>query len=332
MGAVQAQDYGAAKWAVGQRVAGSTDASIEQAVNDGAILRTHVLRPTWHFVAPADIRWLLALTGPRVNIASGSYYRRLELDEAIFKQTNAVLEKALQGGKALTRPELVAAFEQAGINTQDLLRFTWIIIQAELAGLICNGARQGKLITYALLEERVPPVKPLTREEALAEITRRYFTSHGPATLPDFVWWSGLTTADARAGLNLVGEQLEHEVIDGQTYWFKATAAPTQDLTGSLYLLPNFDEYTVSYKDRSAVADAALPPVLDSWGQFFLNNTIVINGLAVGTWKRTFTKTRAIITIKPFRPLNPVETEALNREAERFGRFMDLPVTLEQGV
>lgn len=208
LGAVQAQDYAAAKWAVGQRLTGATDALIEQAVAAGAIIRTHILRPTWHFVAPADIRWLLALTAPRVNSLNAHYYRKLELDEAIFRQTNTVLEKALQGGKQLTRPELVAVLRQAGIEAEDLLRFGLIIMRAELDGVICSGARQGNQMTYALLEERVPPAPTLGREEALAEFARRYFTGHGPATLPDFVWWSGLTTTDARAGLKMAGAQL----------------------------------------------------------------------------------------------------------------------------
>ena len=225
LGAVQAQDFGAAKWAVGLRMAGGNDLEVEQAVNEGTILRTHVLRPTWHFVTPADIRWLLALTGPRVNAANATWYRQLELDEAVFRQTNKLIEKALEGGKQLTRPELATILQQAGIAAQDTVRLSFIVMRAELDGLICNGANQGKQITYALLEERVPPVRPLTREEALAEITRRYFISHGPATIADFGWWSGLTAADARAGLKLVEDEIEHEVIDGQTFWFGADPA-----------------------------------------------------------------------------------------------------------
>ena len=220
LGAVQAQDFAAAKWAVGLRSCGMTDDDVEQAFADGAILRTHVMRPTWHFVSPADIRWILALTAPRVNAVNASWYRRLELDDALFSWSNAVLAKALQGGKQLIRAELVSVLKLAGIATDDLLRFTAIMMRAELDGIVCSGARRGRQFTYALLDERAPQARMLDRDEALAELARRYFTSHGPATLQDFVWWSGLTGADARAGLEMVTSQLMREVVDGQVYWF----------------------------------------------------------------------------------------------------------------
>ncbi len=181
------------------------------------------MRPTWHFVSPADIRWLLALTAPRVHAASAYYYHAQGLDDAIFTRSNAALAKALQGGKQLTRLELVSVLKQVGIATENL-GFLYIIMHAELDGVVCSGARRGNQFTYALLEERVPQTRTLDHDEALAEFARRYFTSHGPATLQDFVWWSGLTTADARAGLAMVTSELMHEVVDEQTYWFAASA------------------------------------------------------------------------------------------------------------
>src|SRR5438034_1155848 len=217
LGAVQAQDYAAAKWALGLRTQNSTDNLIEQAFTDGTILRTHVMRPTWHFVLPADIRWMLALTAPRVLSTIAYYDRTLELDDAVFTQSNAVLAKALQGGKQLTRTELVSVLQQAGIATDNLQRIGHILMHAELDGIICSGARRSKQFTYALLDERAPQAGTLDCEEALAEFARRYFTSHGPATLQDFVWWSGLTVDDARACLEMVTSQLMHEVVDGQT-------------------------------------------------------------------------------------------------------------------
>ena len=222
LGAVQAQDYAAAKWAVGLRLQGATADDIEQAATDGAILRTHVMRPTWHFVSPDDIRWLLALTAPRVHAANAYYYHAQGLDDAIFMRSNAALAKALQGGKHLTRQELVSVLKQVGVVTENL-GFMLIIMHAELDGIVCSGARRGKQFTYALLDERVPQSRTLEHDEALAEFARRYFTSHGPATLQDFVWWSGLTVADARAALAMVTSQLMHEVVDGQTYWFSAS-------------------------------------------------------------------------------------------------------------
>src|SRR5213078_2598445 len=242
------------KWALGLRLQGVTDDDIEQAFTAGAILRTHVMRPTWHFVSPADVRWLLALTAPRVHAASAYYNRKLELDDAVFRYTNAVLANALQGEKQLTRDELASALQQAGIVTEGEQRVTHIMMRAELDGIICSGARRGKQFTYALLAERAPQARTLARDEALAELTMRYFTSHGPATVQDFVWWSGLTVADARAGIESLKSQLVQEVIDGQIYWFSASTPPAK-VSSSTYLLPYFDEYTVGYTDRSAVFD-----------------------------------------------------------------------------
>src|SRR6266566_6659485 len=266
MGAVQAQDFAAAKWALGLRLPGVTDDDIEQAFTDGTILRTHVMRPTWHFVSPADIRWLLALTAPRVNAGNASWYRRLELDDALFIRSNAVLAKALQGGKQLTRAELVSVLQRAGIATDELQRFSYIIMRAELDGIVCSGARRGRQFTYALLDERAPQAMTLDRHEALAEVASRYFTSRGPATLQDFVWWSGLTVADARTGLEMVTSQLMHEVVDGQEYWFSTSTSPAKDLSQSVYLLPNYDEYIVGYTDRSAIFDASHTQHLDARG------------------------------------------------------------------
>ncbi len=189
LGAVQAQEYGHAKWALGMRLPGATDVDVERAIAEGSILRTHVMRPTWHFVTSADIRWMLELTGPRVHALNAYYYRQQGLDDALFARSNAVLAKALAGGNYLTRPELQAALAGAGIVADGGLRASYLMMRAELDMLICSGPRRGKQFTYALLDERAPAASSLPRDEALAELTRRYFTSHGPATLKDFAWW-----------------------------------------------------------------------------------------------------------------------------------------------
>ncbi len=328
LGAVQAQDYAAAKWAVGLRLQGATDDDIEQACTYGAILRTHVMRPTWHFVTPADIRWMLALTAPRVNAVNATWYRKLELDDAVFMRSSAALAKALQGGKQLTRAELASVLQQAGIATDNLLRFNYIMIRAELDGIVCSGARRGKQFTYALLDERAPQASVLDRDEALAEFARRYFTGHGPATLQDFVWWSGLTVADARAGLEMVTFQLMHEVVDGQRYWFSTSTLPAKDISQAAYLLPNFDEYIVGYTDRSAAFDMSHTKKLDQRGNILFNHTIVIDGQVVGTWKRTIKKDAVIVTPSLFISLNEAETRALAASVNRYGVFLEMPVSL----
>jgi len=327
LGAVQAQDYAAAKWALGLRLQDTTDDDIEQAFSSGAILRTHIMRPTWHFVAPTDIRWLLALTAPRVNAAAAYWYRRLELDEALFARSNTALAKALQGGKQLMRSELVSVLQQAGIATAGEQRLTYILFRAELDGIVCSGARRGKQFTYALLDERAPQARLLERDEALAELSRRYFTSHGPATLQDFVWWSGLTMADARAGLAMVKSHFAHEEIDGQTYWFAPSTPFSQEIAQTTYLLPNYDEYIVGYTDRSAIFDAAHTKNLDARGNVLFNHTIVINGRIVGTWKRVLKKDKAVIAPSFFTPPNEAETRAFVAAAERYGKFVGRAVS-----
>ena len=328
MGAIQAQDYAAAKWALGLRLPGVTDNAIEQAYADGTILRTHVMRQTWHFVSPTDIRWLLALTAPYVNATNAYYYRQQALDDAILMRSNAVLAKALQGGKQLTRLELISALQQAGIVSDNPLRFGLIVMHAELDGIICSGARRGKQFTYALLDERVPQARMLERDEALAELARRYFTSHGPATLQDYVWWSGLPVANARAGLTMVKSQLTHEVVDDQTYWFSPSNPPTNALSQTAHLLPNYDEYTVGYTDRSAVFDIAHAHKLDSRSNSLLGYIMVLDGQVVGTWKRTIKKDAVIITPNLFTPLNEAETRAFAIAANHYGAFLDMSVNI----
>jgi hypothetical protein len=326
LGAVQSQDYAGAKWAVAQRTKGLTDAAVEQAFTNGEILRTHVMRPTWHFVTPEDIRWMLKLTAPRVHAASAYQYRTLELDSALFKRSHTFLEKALQGGKYLTREELTAALKQGGISKGSLLRFTYIIGSAETEGLICSGPRRGKQFTYALLEERVPPGRSLEREEALAELARRYFTSHGPATLQDFVWWSGLTVADAKSGLEMIKSQLVNEVLRDQTYWFKEANEYKKEKSPGVHLLPNYDEYTVGYTDRAEIFDTTHTNKLDSRGSILFQYVIVMDGRVAGTWKRTIKKNEVQIEVVRFSTLTDEQNQAIITAAQQYGKFLGLPV------
>jgi hypothetical protein len=263
-----------------------------------------------------------------VRALSAYAYRQFELDDAIFAQTNGVLVKALQGGNQLTRPELATALEQAGIHTENLLRVGHIIMRAELDGVICSGARRGKQFTYALLDERAPQAVRLERDEALAELVKRYFISHGPATAQDFAWWSGLTMTDTKAGIEMVKSKLNHEVIGGETYWFGGSVKPASANDSTAYLLPNWDEITVGYTERSRalIYDAPIKPDPDPRSDSLLNNVIVINGRIVGMWKRTFKRGAAIIDITPFIPLTDAENQAVASTAQRFGEFLDMPV------
>ena len=320
--AVQAQDYYGAQWALGIRMQNPSEAALEAAMSAGTILRTHVLRPTWHFVTPADIRWLLALTAPRVHQASGTMYRQLDLDEARLKRSQEVLAAALQGGRQLTREELRGALEEAGIDTDSGLRTAYIVMAAELDGIICSGARRGKQFTYALLEERAPQARRLERAEALAELTRRFFTSRGPATEYDFAKWSGLTVSDARRGLEMVGDQLEHADLDGQAYWQAAGQPPLQNAPSpSAYLFSVFDETISSYKDHSEIAQGGIWEKLVAMGNG-LRNIIVLDGQVVGTWKRTLGKGTVTVATELYVELSAAEQQAVGQAGERYAAFL----------
>ena len=333
LGAVQAQDFPGAKWAVGMRLLDATDDDLEQAFTEGAILRTHLMRPTWHFVVPDDIRWILALTAPRVNAASAYYYRQLELDDATFARSNAAIGKALEGGRHLTRSELETVLEQAGIAANGGLRTGYIMMRAELDGIVCSGPRRGKQFTYALLDERAPNARKLARDEALAELSLRYFGGHGPATVRDFVWWSGLTVSDAKAGIQMVKSQLSSDVVDGATYWFSPQSADTAtdtDISQSAYLLSTYDEYGIGYKDRKDILDPAYTEQASA-GKLpvvpFLSQ-VAIGGKILGAWKRTLQKSEVVIEAYYYRPLNEGEVRALDMAVERYGRFLGLRATL----
>jgi hypothetical protein len=329
LGAVQAQDYAAAKWAVAQRTKGLADGDLDKALADASIIRTHVMRPTWHFVAPEDIRWLLALTAPRVKAALAFMDRQLEMDKATLKQSRTVFIKALQDGRQLTREEFKPVFEKAGIETGDL-RMGHLLMHAELDAIICSGPRRGKQFTYALLDERVPATKTLSREQALAELTHRYFTSHGPATEEDFMWWCGLTRADVKNGIEAVKRELEQEVIDGKTYWFAASMPRAKSNSLIAYLLPNYDEYVVGYTDRDAIFDPIHSENLDARQNPLFQHGIVINGQIAGTWKRTLKKDGVEIELNPFAPLTKEEKKAVTAMAEKYGEFLGLKVVMRK--
>jgi hypothetical protein len=335
LGAVQAQDYTAAKWAVGQRLAAATDAEIEQAFAEGAILRTHVMRPTWHFVSPNDIRWMLALTAPRVNALCAYYYRKLDLDAAFFARSQKAMVRALEGGRQLTRPELGAVLQRAGLVRRDEtsanLRMGHIMLRAELDGVVCSGARRGKQFTYALLDERAPRGKTRSRSEALAELAIRYFTSHGPATLQDFVWWSGLTVKDAREGLEMVKSKLVSDVAGERTYWMTASTSPARN-GGRAYLLPNFDEYVVGYADRRAIFDPAYAQAVDGRANILFSHTIVLDGKIAGTWKRSAARAGVTIEVRALAPMNAIQARRIAAAGKRYGAFLGLEAKVSSGL
>jgi len=329
LGALQAQDYGGAKWALGQRTRGATDAALDDQFDRGDILRTHVLRPTWHFVLPEDLGWLLGLTGPRVRAGLAGRYWELEIDDRVVARSNAAFSSALLGGRHLTRPELGEVLRADGVPP-DGQRLPHLLMAAELGGLITSGPRRGKGFTYALLAERAPAARALERTEAVAELVRRYFRSHGPAQLQDFVWWSGLTASDARTGVALAGNALDHQVADGKEYWFDAQDGPPPRTRRIAHLLPNFDEYTVAYRDRSAAVHPGRPfdPAIFSFGSV-LSNVVTVGGTVRGAWRRTSARGAVRLAIRMLDHLEAAETAAVEQAARRLGRFLQSPVEVD---
>ncbi|GAB4491157.1 MAG: winged helix DNA-binding domain-containing protein [Saprospiraceae bacterium] len=320
LGAMQAQDYTHAKWAIGLRTPGSTDADIEAALDQGDIGRTHLLRPTWHFAAAEDIRWMLALSAPQIKAAGAAMERQLGLDKALFKKTNALIHKALEGGKQLTREEIVAELAKSRIVANNL-QAAHIMFQAELEAIVCNGSRRGKQQTYALLDERIPKGKMLDKPAAIAELARRYFVSHAPATLADFQWWSGLRAADARAGLEAVQPYLVKEVVENQTFWLPNDFKPKKTEPLNLHLLPAFDEFLVSYTDRRASLDPSRK-VQTITGNGIFKPVVVVNGWVKGVWRRTFKKDSVLIEKEMYEELTKAENEAFEAAAKRFESFV----------
>jgi hypothetical protein len=325
-GAVQAQDFRASMWALGLRLPGLKEPDIEQAINDKAIVRLWPMRGTVHYVTAEDARWLQGLLAPRTRqtITNVARYNQLELDEATFAKSNDVFVKALQGGKHLTRPELASALQAAGFQPKDA-RFMLMLQRAVTDGLLCFGVRRGKQSTMTLIDEWLPPVKPLARDEALATLARRYFTSHGPATLQDFVWWTSLNTADARAALDMVKSELAEEVIDGKTYWLAPSIPTVKMVSPTVHLLPLYDEYMVAYRDRSAALDPAYHKLA---GNGIFRPPIAIDGQIVGAWNRTFKKGTVALDIYPYRPFSAAEVDAIAAAAQRYGAFLNMPASI----
>lgn len=326
LGAVQAQDYPGAKWGVGQRMTSATDAALDKAFDAGAILRTHVMRPTWHFVAPEDLRWMQSLTAPRINSIGASYYRSHELDDRVFARTRAVLERVLSGRTYLTRTELAKAFGKARIPCSHL-RLSLIVMRAEVDAVICSGPRRGKQFTYALVDERVGKSKALTKDEGLAELAARYVASHGPATVRDFVWWSGLTVRDAKAGVAMAKSTLEEMTLDGLTYFFKPAQGVRLPRGPIAHLVPTYDESLIAYKDRGIALDldpSQKPPsAMDPYAAY-----LTIDGRLRGTWRRTIGANAIEMNVRPFVKLSRAQTAAVESAADDYRRFMQQEVRL----
>lgn len=329
LGAVQAQEYPAARWGLALRMReGTTDATIRRAVDEGQLLRIHVMRPTWHFVTPADAPWMLDLTAARVHRTMATYHRRSGLDARLLARATAIFERALGEGRALTRPELGAQLARKGIVAKGV-RLALMTVYAELEGVICSGPYRGKQLTYAPLADRAPRTARLSPDEAIGELTLRYFRSHGPATIRDFVWWSGLTAADAKRGLEI--NRARKEVVDELAYWSLEADLKVRTPPASLvqafrpadrvHLLPIYDEYLVAYRDRLAVPRAAASARSSAGKVASFQHALVIGGQVAGTWRAK----GSTIDVVALRGLSAAERRGVDEAEARFKEFMNGP-------
>jgi hypothetical protein len=328
LAAVQAQEFPYALWSVAQRTTGVRIADVRKLVDDGALVRTHALRPTWHLLAPEDVGWIQALTGPRVQAFNAHYYRQVGIDTESAARTNALIAGALRGGNHLTRKELAAVLE-AGGHPAAGIRLAYIMMYAELEGLVVNGPMRGKQHTYALAGERIPAPRELAGDAALAELTRRFFTAHGPATVKDFAWWSSLTVAQIMRGLELAGPALTSAETDGLTVWYDPAAPSGGDLATNAHLLQGFDEYVVAYRNTKfaynlggLVADPA------RYTDNALFHPVMVDGQLFGFWRRMPQGKGFRLELDLMTEPNPEQRSALDAELARHEAFTGVPVTV----
>lgn len=321
MGAVQAQDFAMMKWAVGIRLKSATLRTVEKALQQGEIVRTHVMRPTWHLVAAEDLRWMLQLSARRIKAANDSYAKGAGLDmpEALFSRSNRLLETILAGKKKLTRQELAEYFRREGVEA-DNHYMTRFLFRAEQEGIVCGGESKAGKHAYMLLEECVPPVPALTKDEALARLARNYFRSHAPATLQDFLWWSGLSVSEAKQAVYLLSHELTEEQWNGQTWYLHASCRTRGSLRGNVHLLPPYDEYLLGYKDRTDVLPLEHSPRAFSRNGLFYP-VLLHEGQIVGNWDRTAKKGGAAPTHTLFLEDVCIDSEALLRAKQKYMQF-----------
>ena len=324
LGAVQAQDFAEAKWSLAERADACTDADVEAAFARGDIIRTHLLRPTWHFVAREDLRWMLRLSRPRVHALNKHWYGKFGASPELLIRAHDVFARTLAGDGPLTRRELVERLAKEGIETSGP-QLAYFLMYAELEELICSGPRRGKQHTYALVDDRVPvtALDDRSRESALDELVIRYFRSHGPATVKDFTTWSSFSVADTKAALQRLKGQLESITNEDGTSWYSSPAPgeASSRLTEG-FLIPMYDETVVAYQDLRIVL-AYQPPRPG----LFLDRAIVIDGRTVGSWKRTLNGRSVVVEATLFGALTKPEEEKLDHVVQRFGRFLEMEAT-----
>jgi hypothetical protein len=330
--AVQAQDYGPARWSVGMRVAGADEESVEQACAAGLILRTHVLRPTWHFVLPADLRWLLAATAPRIQARNAGRLRQLGLDAATLARGGRLLAGALEDGRALTRDEAAGVMTRGGVDTVGQ-RLPYLLMHAELAALVCSGPRRGVQHTYVRFADRVPDADDLPREAALARLARRFVSGHGPVADRDLATWASLTLHEARAALQANAGDLVRDEVAGRVFWSSPEAAGkagpgawravgSGEARPQVRLVHTYDEYILGFSESRGLLSLSGRALPTRWTPL-----VLVDGREAGTWRRTLGR-EVLVEVELRRRLGAAERVALEAEADRFAAFCGRPLRL----
>lgn len=320
MGAMQAQDYRMAKWAVGIRLKEGTLEAVDRALQTGEIVRTHVMRPTWHFVAGKDIRWMLKLSSQRVRKAVDSWTKGsgADIPESLYTKCNDWIGKMLSGRQCMTKEEIETELERQGIVTAEE-RVRRYLLRAETEGIVCSGGDKNGKPTYALLDEQVPQADDRCREEMLAELARRYFRSHSPASIQDFCWWSGLPVTEAREAVESIRGELIREVWEDREGWIYRSSGECRK-SKVVHLLPAYDEYLIGYKNRSEVLDEKYyPKAFNRWGIFY--PVVLYQGHIVGNWSKTEKGNRKSIRISCFEPDRELPWELLEKAESEYWRF-----------
>src|SRR5690554_3190681 len=319
MGAMQSQALEMAKWAIGSRLPDSSAKEIIGALNRGEVIRTHILRPTWHFVAAKDLRWMYALSYPRLKPVYRSYAKMLSADESLLYRYIPLIEEFLSGGKHLSKQEIGEALAERGVLLDDN-HLKLLLSFAELEGVIVNGELEGSRQTFTLLDEWAPRIPDITRDEALDRLARKYLPSHGPATLQNFAWWSNLPVTDCRKALEMIRPDFIRESINGRECWMRSDTRTPPLAQDSALLLAPFDELVVSYKDRTEmIEEAHYSKVMTKNGIF--SPTIMLNGRIIGSWKKSMKKNVPQITLTFFVKV-PKKTIALFQpEIKRLEKF-----------
>ena len=319
--AVQAENPSQSAWAVAARTSSPSQGDLAAALADGRVLRTHVLRSTWHYVHADDVQWLQDLTSPRVRPI---FTQQLApIADRLDVLTEAV-EQLLAAASDRTRNDIAGELADRG---EELTGFQLMLLLGflELEGLVTSGAPRDGEHTYALFADRVPELRLLDRDDALAEIARRYFTSHGPATDRDLAYWATLTVTDVRRGISGAGDELASFDHDGRTFWHAPGDAPASASPAG-HLLQVLDEMYRGYQDSRWVLDAdGIVPR----GRETAIGMALVEGQLVAAMKRTVGATAVTFEIRPHRTLPKRELAAIRDAAARYAEYLGRDVTVD---